>query len=120
MFRRFDAKVVVLLLAAGAAPAQAQEMDEVVAAAKNQLGLLEYCQAEGHIEARAVEVQQQMFARLPAPGNPAKAEAAYQKGRSGTVSAMGVEQSLRDASASQNSEVAALCRQMAALVTQSG
>ncbi|RRH78035.1 pore-forming ESAT-6 family protein [Falsigemmobacter faecalis] len=120
MIGRFYAKVAALVLVAGAASAQAPGMDEAVAAAKNQLGVLEFCQAEGHIDGKAVEIQKKMFGQLPAPTDAAKVEAAYEKGKAGTVSAMGVEQSLKEASASQNTDISALCKQMAAVITQTG
>src|SRR5690606_13148412 len=46
------------------APLMAQAMDDAVAAARNQLGLLEYCQSEGHIDGAAVEAQTKMMALL--------------------------------------------------------
>lgn len=108
-------------VSAVAAAAQiAPTADDATAAAKNQLGVLEYCQAEGHIDGAALEVQAKLMALLPAASDQAKVDAAYEKGQAGTVSAMGVEQSLTDAAAAQSSDVTALCTQMAEMVNQMG
>lgn len=46
--------------------------------------------------------------------------AAYEKGKEGTVSAMGIEQTLADAAKTQGVDEAALCTQLAQLVQQAG
>lgn len=107
-------------LALAATAASAQDTDAAVSAARNQLGVLEYCQAQGHIEGKAAEVQAKMIAMLPAATDEAAAVAAYEKGKTGTVSAMGVEQTLADAATAQGVEEAALCAQLADLVEQAG
>lgn len=110
-----------LALAAGAVSAQtAPNPDMAVSAARNQLGVLEYCQAQGHIDDKAVEIQGKMIRMLPAATDEAAAEAAYEKGKEGAVSAMGVEQTLAEAAAAQGVEEAALCTQLAQLVEQAG
>ena len=110
------------LFLAGAALAQTAptepDMDDAVAGAKNQLGVLEYCQAAGHIDDTAVEIQTKMIAMLPAAIDTAQADAGYAKGKSGTVSAMGVEQSLSDSAKTQGTDEAALCKQMAEMMVQ--
>ncbi|MFC3568519.1 pore-forming ESAT-6 family protein [Paracoccus sp. TOH] len=117
--RRILVPTLTLALLGGAALAQtAPNPDMAVAAAKNQLGVLEYCQAEGHIDGKAAETQGKIMAMLPAAQDAAAVEAAYEKGKTGTVSAMGVEQSLADAAKAQGAEVAALCTQIAAAVEQ--
>ena len=98
----------------------APDPDATAAAAKNQLGILEYCQAEGHIEGTAVEVQAKMIEMVPAAQNQETVDAAYAKGKEGTVSAMGVEQTLAEAATAQGVEEAALCAQLAQLVEQAG
>lgn len=122
MIGRSFGMAAAFVLAAGMVQAQAPApgMDDAVAAAKNQLGVLEYCQAAGHIDGKAVEVQTRMFGMLPPASDAAKVEAAYEKGKAGTVSAMGVEQALPEAAKSQNTDEAALCKQMAALINQAG
>lgn len=108
-----------LALTGSAAIAQA-DPDAAVSAARNQLGVLEYCQTEGHIDGAAIEIQTTMIGMLPAATDEAVAEAAYEKGKEGTVSAMGVEQTLADAATAQGSDEAGLCTQLAALVVQAG
>ena len=107
-------------LLSGAAFAQtaAPTADDAVAAAQNQLGILEYCQTAGHIDDKAVEVQKKMLTLLPAATDTAKVDAAYAKGKEGTVSAMGIEQTLADAATAQKTDVKALCGQLASLVEQ--
>ncbi|TKW66454.1 MAG: hypothetical protein DI616_10895 [Paracoccus denitrificans] len=110
-----------LALAASAASAQnAPDPDAAVSAARNQLGVLEYCQAEGHIEGNAAEIQSKMIGMLPAATDEDAAVAAYEKGKEGTVSAMGVEQTLGEAATAQGVDEAALCTQLAQLVEQAG
>ncbi|MFV0293323.1 MAG: pore-forming ESAT-6 family protein [Paracoccus sp. (in: a-proteobacteria)] len=108
-------------LMAGVAGAQTTpDPDAAISAARNQLGVLEYCAAEGHIDNAAAEVQTKMLDMMPAAQDEAAVEAAYQKGKEGTVSAMGVEQSLADAATAQGSDVAALCGQLSTMVQQAG
>ncbi|WP_198672040.1 pore-forming ESAT-6 family protein [Pseudogemmobacter bohemicus] len=103
-----------------AAPVMAQGMDDAVAAARNQLGLLEYCQAEGHIDGTAVETQTKMMAMLPAATDTTKGDEAYAKGKAGMLSVGGVEQDLTQLE-SQGGNVADVCKQMAdALATAAG
>lgn len=98
-------------------PAQAG-LDDAVAAARNQLGVVEYCQTHGHIGPEAASSQTRMISMLPAPGDAAAADAAYDKGREGVVSALGVEQSLVEAAQLQNTDVANLCQQLEAMVIE--
>ena len=103
-----------------AAPAADMQMDMAVAyeSARNQLGVLEYCQTEGHIDGKAVEIQAKMLEMVPAAQNQETVDAAYAKGKEGTVSAMGIEQTLADAATAQKTDVKALCGQLASLVEQ--
>ena len=114
--------ILTLSLAIAGTAAFAQtatpDPDAAAAAAKNQLGILEYCQAEGHIEGTAIEVQTKMIEMVPAAQKQDTVDAAYAKGKEGTVSAMGVEQTLADAATAQNTDVKALCGQLASLVEQ--
>ncbi|PZO67157.1 MAG: hypothetical protein DI498_04715 [Paracoccus denitrificans] len=89
-----------------------------MAAARNQLGVLEYCQTEGHIDAKAIDAQTKMLGMLPAAGDAAKVEAAYEKGKTGVVSVMGIEKSLPDAAKEQGTDVEALCKQMGQMIEQ--
>ena len=110
-----------LVFSAGIAAAQsAPDPDMAVSAARNQLGVLEYCQTERHIDGSAVEIQGKLLEMLPAATDEAAVQAAYEKGQAGTVSAMGIEQTLADAATAQNTDVKALCGQLASLVEQAG
>lgn len=103
------------------APAAAAQMDAGMAyeSARNQLGVLKYCQAEGHIDGKAVEIQEKLMTMIPA-GDTAKGDAAEEKGAAGTVSAMGNEMTLSDAATQQGSSIEALCKQMDAMIQQLG
>ncbi len=90
----------------------APNMDDALAAAQNQLGLLEFCQAEGHIDGTAVETQKKMMAMLPAAIDTAKVEAGYTLGREGKLSVAGVEQDLTQIEA-QGGKLADVCGEMA-------
>ncbi|MFV0408222.1 MAG: pore-forming ESAT-6 family protein [Paracoccus sp. (in: a-proteobacteria)] len=108
-------------LIAGMAGAQtAPTPDMAVAAAKNQLGVLEYCVAQGYIGADAIEVQARMLDMMPPVEDKAALDEAYAKGQAGTVSAMGVEQALADAAAAQGTDEKALCDQLSTMVVQAG
>ncbi|MDT1061242.1 pore-forming ESAT-6 family protein [Paracoccus sp. CPCC 101403] len=101
------------------APAAAPVQDNGAAyeSARNQLGVLTYCQQKGFIDGKAVETQTKLLAMIPA-GDTAKGDAAEAKGKEGTVSAMGVERSLADAATEQKTTEEALCKQMDTLLQQ--
>ena len=105
--------------AATDAPAAAAQPDMGAAyeSARNQLGVLIYCQDKGYIGNAAVETQNKLLTMIPA-GDVAKGDAAEAKGKEGTVSAMGVERSLADAATEQKTTEDALCKQMDALLQQ--
>ncbi len=99
--------------------AGATQMDAGMAyeSARNQLGVLKFCQEQGHIDGTAVEIQEKLLTMIPA-GDAAKGDAAEEKGKTGTVSAMGAEQSLDAAATAQGSSVEALCKQMDTMIQQ--
>lgn len=99
------------------APVAAQDPGAAYESARNQLGVLTYCQENGHIDGTAVETQAKLMAMIP-PGDEAKGDAAEAKGKEGTVSAMGVERTLADAAKEQGTTEDALCKQMDALLQQ--
>ena len=101
------------------APAAVPAQDSAAAyeSARNQLGVLAYCQEQGHIDGTAVEIQTKLLAMIPA-GDTAMGDAAEAKGKEGTVSAMGVERTLADAATEQNTTEEALCKQMEGLLQQ--
>ena len=106
--------LAVLSLALSGSAGLAAGAEEAIASARNQLGVLEYCAGAGHIPAAAAERQRAIFERMPQPGNARAAAAAYAKGQQGIVASMGIEQPISDAARLQNTDVAGLCRQIAA------
>lgn len=100
------------------APAGAQaDPAAAYAAARNQLGILKYCEAQGHSGAEAVAVQERIIGMIPA-GDAAEGDAAEAKGAEGVVSAMGAEVALADSAAQQGTTVDAQCKQIEGLVNQ--
>jgi len=102
-----------------AQPQAPQTMDSAATyqAARNQLGILKYCNAEGYSGEEAIESQAKLVGMLPGEDEEAGA-AAEQKGEAGTVSIGEAEMSLEDAAASQNSNVEETCKQIEAAVNQ--
>lgn len=117
----FSAFAAAPVLAQDAAPAAtAPAMPDMAAAyesARNQLGVLTYCQEKGFIDGKAVETQTKLLTMIPT-GDATKGDAAEAKGKEGTVSAMGVERSLSDAATEQSTSEDALCKQMDSLLAQ--
>ncbi len=100
----------------GLAAAQTDMMAMAHDGAANQLGVLEYCQAQGYTDGSAVVAQQGVISRLPAyAGSTAAAEAT---GKTGTISANGQSVSLSDMAARGHATEASMCQQMAANVKQ--
>ena len=106
---------------AGAARAQTDLFAPARQAAANQLGVMEFCQAQGHADAPAVTAQRDAIGRLPpAPPGAPPTDAAEALGREGTLSANGAQTTLASLASSHNTTVAALCEQMAASAKQMG
>ena len=99
------------------APVMSQDPGAAYESARNQLGVLIYCQENGYIDGSAVETQNKLMTMIP-PGDATRGDAAEAKGKEGTVSAMGVERSLSDAATEQKTTEDALCKQMDALLKQ--
>ncbi|RMC37451.1 pore-forming ESAT-6 family protein [Paracoccus alkanivorans] len=128
MFRQIAFALGVTLAASAAfaqdtaetqqAPA-ASTTDPAVAyeAARNQLGILKYCEAQGFTGSEAVAAQEKMIGMLP-EGDTAAGDTAEQKGSEGTVAAAGNEISLEEASSQQDTTVEAQCQQIEAAVNQ--
>ncbi|MDO5604628.1 MAG: hypothetical protein Q4G25_05635 [Paracoccus sp. (in: a-proteobacteria)] len=117
------AMILAALTAAGSATAQgAAGSDIMVITAQNQLGVLEYCEGEGHIDAEASAIQRRIIAQMPAPdrATAADAKAAHAQGRKGVVAGPGVTMPLNEAARRQDLDEAALCGQISALVRQAG
>lgn len=107
-----------------AAPAFAQatsdQMEMAYNSARNQLGILKYCQSAGHIDGAAVDVQGKLIALIPAPSDKAKGDAAEQEGVQGKISAMGVNQDLAASAKAQNVTEKQFCEVIANAVNQAG
>ena len=101
------------------APAQAAPADPgtTYEAARNQLGILQYCQDQGFTGAEAVEAQGKLVGLLQG-GDEAVGSAAEEKGAQGTVSVGGTEVSLADAVEERGSTVEATCQQIEAAVNE--
>ncbi|MDS9468376.1 pore-forming ESAT-6 family protein [Paracoccus sp. MBLB3053] len=103
--------------AAVQAEASATDTGAAYESARNQLGVLTYCEDKGFIDSRAVATQNRLLGMIP-QGDAAKGDAAETLGKTGTVSAMGVERTLADAASEQKTTEDALCKQMDALLQQ--
>ncbi len=101
------------------AQTQADQMKMVYQAARNQLGVLEFCQAKGYVDADTVAIQQKLLAMMP-PGDAAAGDAAEALGKKGSVSAMGVNQDLETAAKAQGCTIEKLCQTMGSAIKQAG
>jgi hypothetical protein len=101
------------------AQTQPTQVDPAAAyqAARNQLGILKYCQTQGFSGAEAVAAQEKLVGMLPA-GDEGVGAQAEQKGTAGTVSVGQTEISLEDAAARQGTTVESQCQQIEAAVKQ--
>lgn len=86
-------------------------------AARNQLGILQYCNDQGFSGPEAVEAQAQLVALLP-EGDPAVGETAELKGAEGTVALGDTELTLAEAVEARGSTVEATCQQIEAAVNE--
>lgn len=111
-----------VLLSTALASAQTTELapdpDITQIAAQNQLGVLEYCHAQGHLDDAPLDIQKKMISFLPTPTNAAAVEAAYETGKKGTFSIMGAETTLADAAKTNNMDVATICGHMGKALEQ--
>lgn len=97
-----------------AAPADAETTYQ---AARNQLGILQYCQEQGFSGPEAIEAQGQLIELLPA-GDAAAGDAAEEKGVQGMVAVGENELTLADAVAGQGGTVETTCQQIEAAVNE--
>lgn len=110
--------LALTLAMCSALPALAQT-DQIAMAhtmAANQLGLLQYCQGQGDVDASAVEAERSMIGRMPPSAAPT--DAAEALGRKGTLSANGTTMTLASMASSHNTTVSALCKQMGSSAVQ--
>ncbi len=82
---------------------------------RNQLGVLQYCQAQGSVGVDVVALQQRMLTMLPPAqvDGLAEAEAA---GKRGEVQFGGTHVMLADAAKAQNTTPDAMCKQIGAMM----
>lgn len=97
--------------------AQPADAEATYEAARNQLGILQYCNDQGFSGTEAVETQAQLIALLPG-GDAAAGDAAESKGAEGTVAISGTEIALSEAAKNQGSTVESTCQQIEAAVNQ--
>lgn len=118
VFRSFAAAVAVLLplpaVAQGQAPAAGQtEMLKTLAlAGHNQLGVMEFCRAQGSVGGDVVELQRKVLGLLPPVQVDGLADAEA-LGKRGVVSFAGSQTELAAAAQSQGTTVDAMCKKMA-------
>ncbi len=104
----------------GYAQVSSDQMELAYNSARNQLGVLKYCQNAGHIDAAAVETQTKMIALILVPSDKTKGDAAEQEGENGKISAMGVNQDLATVTKAQNISEKQFCEAIANAVKQAG
>lgn len=126
MFRQFALAMGVTLAASAAFAQDTAETQEAPAAgvtdpaiayeaARNQLGILKFCEAQGFTGSEAVATQEKMIGLLP-EGDTEAGATAEQQGGEGTVAAGGATISLEEAASQQGTTVEAQCQQIEAAV----
>jgi hypothetical protein len=108
--------ILTLPFCSALALAQGDPMAMMKQAAANQLGLLEYCQAQGAVDDKPVTTQREIMAQLPASAAPT--DAAEALGKQGSLSINGQSMSLTSAAAAHNTTVDAMCKQIGGAVVQ--
>nr|WP_111300249.1 pore-forming ESAT-6 family protein [Paracoccus saliphilus] len=117
---RHIAVVLSLGLAAPAAAQVAEAPADTGAnyeAARNQLGILKYCNQEGFTGPEAVATQTRLIGMIEA-GDEQAGAMAEQKGTEGTVAVGDAEISLAQAAESRESSVEATCQEIEAAVNE--
>ena len=102
------------------AQASPEQIEMAYNAARNQLGVLKYCQDKGYTDGGAVDVQTKLLAMIPAPSDATKGDAAEEAGKQGKVAAMGIDQDIATSAKAQNVSEEKLCQTMADMVKQAG
>ena len=106
----------VLAVTSVPAFAQADQMAMMREMAANQLGVMEFCQDNGYVDADAVAAQRKALARVPQSG--AANDAAEALGRKGTLSANGTQTTMASLASGHNTTVSAMCGQMGSAAKQ--
>ncbi len=120
MHRRFT--ILFLSLVAGPSLAQTDLTAMARQSAANQLGLLQYCQAQGAVGDDAVKAERDMIAGMPAAAttSPAASDQAEALGKQGTMSMPnGQTTTLAGMASTHNMTVSALCQQLGSGAVQS-
>lgn len=94
---------------------QAEMMQMVQLAGRNQLGVLKYCQDQGSVGADTVALQQRILTMMP-PAQVAGLDEAEAAGRRGIVQFGGSQVPLADAAKAQNTTPDAMCKQIASML----
>jgi hypothetical protein len=114
--------LAVSALGVGQAAAQQPSADQMTAAyqaARNQYGILQYCQSSGFADADAVAIQEKLVGLIPV-ADKTTGDDAEALGKKGTVSAMGVNTDLEAAAKAQGTTVQQFCTTIAAAIKQAG
>ena len=100
------------LAQAPAAPGNQEDMMKMIhQAARNQLGVIEYCQAQGSVGQDVVDLQKRMLAMLP-PAQVDGLDAAEAAGKQGMVQFGGAQMDIKQAAAQQNTTADAMCKKI--------
>lgn len=120
-FRSFAAALAVLLPLSAAAQSQVpaggqEEMLKTLAlAGRNQLGVLEFCRAQGSVGADVVDLQRKVLGLLPSVQVDGLADAEA-LGKRGVVSFAGSQTELATAAKAQGTTVDTMCKKMAEML----
>ena len=95
---------------------QAEMMSMMHRAAYNQLGVLEFCQAQGNVGPDVIALQKRMIGMLP-PAQVDGLDTAEAAGKRGVVQMGGNEVAIPDAAKAHGSTVQAMCKQMGDMLT---
>ncbi|MBW7055208.1 pore-forming ESAT-6 family protein [Paracoccus bogoriensis] len=88
-------------------------------AARNQLGILKYCQAQGFTGDEAVAVQTRLVGMIPA-GDTAAGDAAEARGTEGVIAIGDTQITLAEAVAGQGGTVEGTCKEIETAVNEVG
>lgn len=99
------------------AAGQQEMMKTMHLAARNQLGIIEYCQSQGSVGADVVALQKRMLDMLP-PAQVDGLDAAEAAGKKGTVQFAGNSVDINEAAKAQNTTADAMCKQIGSMLQQ--